>query len=220
MTSLGNKIFNIFLDILIMLVLVLGAVISITNITATANGGVPDIMGYSAFSIQTASMEPTIQVGDYIIVAQSDEEVLAVGDIISYFTMIEGERVVNTHRIVEVVEDGPLISYVTQGDNTETNQIVDESPVISGDIVGVYTGMRIPKLGLVMDFLSTQMGFFFIILLPVLLFTLYQIWLLVGVITHNKKVELLETMEAAASEEMKAAIISDFLAQSKGEPTE
>ena len=75
-------------------------------------------------------------------------------------------------------------------------------------------------MGSVIDFLSTQLGFFLVILLPVLLFTLYQIYKLVMVILHNHKVDVLNAMNEGASEEVKEAIIAEYLAKQKQEEAE
>jgi signal peptidase len=71
-------------------------------------------------------------------------------------------------------------------------------------------------LGSVIDYLSTQMGFFLVILLPVLLFTVYQIYKLIAVILYNQKVDVINAAETA-SDEMKEAIIAEYLAKQKKE---
>ena len=195
-------------------------IISISSITAKANNGVPDLFGYSPFSVQTNSMQPTISKGDYILVEECDAEALEEGDIITYFTFIEGQRVVNTHRIVGVINDNGMLHYQTQGDNKETNPTPDDLLVSPGDIIGEYKGTRIPKMGAAIDYLSTQMGFFLVILLPVLLFTLYQIFKLIKVIVYNHKVEMINAANEATSDEVKEAIIAEYLAKQKKEEAE
>ena len=195
-------------------------VISISSITAKANNGVPDVFGYTPFSVQTNSMNPTLVKGDYIFVEECDPTNLQVGDIISYFTIIDGTRVINTHRIVEVNAENDIIQYRTQGDNKETNPEVDKLMVSPGDVIGKYNGTRIPKLGAVIDYLSTQMGFFLIILLPVLLFTIYQIYKLINVIMYNQKVDVLNAAKDTTSDEVKEAIIAEYLAKQNKEEAE
>ena len=195
-------------------------VISISSITAKANNGVPDVFGYTPFSVQTNSMNPTLVKGDYIFVEECDPSSLQVGDIISYFTIIDGTRVINTHRIVEVNAENDIIQYRTQGDNKETNPEVDKLMVSPGDVIGKYNGTRIPKLGAVIDYLSTQMGFFLIILLPVLLFTIYQIYKLINVIMYNQKVDVLNAAKDTTSDEVKEAIIAEYLAKQNKEEAE
>ena len=89
--------------------------------------------------------------------------------------------------------------------------------VSPGDVIGKYNGTRIPKLGAVIDYLSTQMGFFLIILLPVLLFTIYQIYKLINVIMYNQKVDVLNAAKDTTSDEVKEAIIAEYLAKQNKE---
>jgi signal peptidase len=198
----------------------LSIIISISSITAKANNGVPDLFGYTPFSVQTDSMKPTLSKGDYIFVEKCDTETLQVGDVITYFTMIQGNRAINTHRIVDVIEDNGMLFYQTQGDNKETNPEPDELLLAPGDVIGLFTGKKVPALGAIIDYLSTKMGFFLVILLPVLLFTIYQIYNLIAVILYNHKVDLINAANEATSDELKEAIIAEYLAKQKKEETE
>lgn len=42
---------------------------------------------------------------------------LKVGDIITYFTVIDEEIVLNTHRIVSIYDGGGYLLFETRGDN-------------------------------------------------------------------------------------------------------
>lgn len=220
MKKVYKRIGAAIVDILIVVLVLFSVVISISSITAKANNGVPDVFGYTPFSVQTDSMKPTLKKGDYIFIEECDPENLQVGDVISYFTIIDGTRVINTHRIVEVNKENDLIQYRTQGDNKETNPEVDKLMVSPGDVIGKYNGTRIPVLGKVIDYLSTQLGFFLVILLPVLLFTIYQIYKLVGVIMYNQKVDVLNAAKETTSDEVKEAIIAEYLAKQNKEEAE
>ena len=213
MKAIGSAI----VDILIVVLVLLSIIISISSITAKANNGVPDLFGYSPFSVRTDSMKPTILKGDYILIEKCDAEDLKVGDVVTYFTIIDGKRAVNTHRIVDVKQNGDILEYQTQGDNRETNPNPDDILLSPGDVIGKYNGSRIPVMGTVIDYLSTQIGFFLVILLPVLLFTLFQIYKLFSVIMYNKKVDMINAANEATSDEVKEAIIAEYLAKQKKE---
>ena len=201
---------SIVVYITIIILVLFSLLISISSITARANNGVPSVLGYSPFSILTNSMEPTLCEGDYILVEECDEKALKKGDIVTFFTIIDGYKVVNTHRVVNVYNDNGIVRYQTQGDNKETNPDPDETLLLSTDVIGKYTGIKFEKFGFVMQFLSGQLGFFLVILLPVLLFTIYQVYKLVSVILYNKKMELLASVEAD-----KEAIIAEYLSTQK-----
>lgn len=217
MKTVAKRIGAAIVDVIIVVLILFSIIISISSITAKANNGVPDLFGYTPFSVQTDSMKPTLSSGDYIFIEECDVENLQVGDIVTYFTIIDGHRVINTHRIVKVYNRSGMIEYQTQGDNPETNPEPDKMLLSPGDVIGKYNGTKIPVLGSVIDYLSTQLGFFLVILLPVLLFTLYQIYKLIAVIMYNHKVELMNAVNETASDEVKEAIIAEYLAKQKEE---
>jgi len=193
--KVAKKILNVCFDVVIVILVIFAVVISISTFTARSNNGVPDLFGYSPFSVQSGSMEPTINVGDYIFIEKctaEEAEAMKEGDIISFHTIIQGVATINTHRIVDVIDENGVIWYQTQGDNKETNPDPDELPVAPGDVIGKYNGTKVPVLGHVMDFLGSRWGFFFVILVPVLLFTIFQIYKLIAAVMHNKKVQMTE----------------------------
>jgi signal peptidase len=110
-----------------------------------------------------------------------------------------------------------MLQFRTQGDNRETNPEPDEILLAAGDVIGKYHGTRIPVLGSVIDFLSTQLGFFLVILLPVLIFTIFQIYKLISVVMYNKKVDMINSVNENATDEVKEAIIAEYLAKQKKE---
>ncbi len=217
MNKVLKTIGGALVDIAIALLVILSIIISISSITARANNGVPDLFGYSPFSVQTDSMQPLFSKGDYIFVEKCEFEDLVVGDVITYFTIIDGQRAVNTHRLIDIVDNNGMIQLQTQGDNRQTNPEPDRELLSPGDVIGKYSGKMIPMLGAVIDYLSTQIGFFLVIMLPVLLFTIFQIYKLFSVIMYNKKVDMVNAANENTSEEVKAAIIAEYLAKQKNE---
>ena len=204
-------------DILIVVLILFSVVISISSITARANNGVPDVFGYTPFSVQTDSMKPTFVKGDYIFIEDCNTDELKVGDIITYFTIIDGQRVVNTHRIVEVIEDETISYYRTQGDNPETNPTPDDELQISANIVAKYTGKRIPGLGSALSFIRTQLGFFLCVLLPMIIFFVYEaIRVIMNLIAYNKEKAIEAANDAVQNaeltEEQKQKAIEEYLA--------
>jgi len=113
---------------------------------------------------------------------------------------------------IDVIDNGSYVTYETQGDNEE---YPDERKVAPGDIISVYTGVRLPLLGYIITFLSGKLGFFLCIVLPVLLYTIWQVYKLVIVIMQNQKEKILEEAQAQTSDEVKQAIINEYLAKQK-----
>ena len=165
--SFVNTLVNAFL----VFAIILAAVATYVSFVSSSGNGVPSILGVRPFSIQTESMYPTLQPGDLIISTAADPDELRVDDIVTYWTVINGERVLNTHRITDIYDGGTHLIFATKGDNNTT---ADAMTVHESEIVGVYQ-FRIPGVGKVFDFLQTSKGFFLVIVLPVFLFFIYHL---------------------------------------------
>jgi signal peptidase len=85
--------------------------------------------------------------------------------------VINGERVLNTHRIHEIYDGGGYLIFATKGDN---NTIADPLTVHESEIVGKYA-LRVGGLGKVFDYLQTSTGFLIVIVIPVFLFFLFHL---------------------------------------------
>ena len=217
MTDKMKKILYIIATSFVGLIIVMAALVTILSLSSKEDD-VPSLFGCTAFSIQSDSMEKTIMTGDFILGNKCDPHDLVEGDIISFYTLNKkGQIFINTHRIVEIEETELGRVFTTKGDNNPDN---DESKVTEGDIVSKYSGFRIPLLGFVITFLSTQLGFFLCVVLPVLLYTLWQLYILIKVIMDNQKLKVIEEVSNQTSEEAKQAIIAEYLAQQRKEQEE
>lgn len=170
--SKGKRILNAVVNALLVIAIALAALCTYTSFVATSGNGVPSVLGIRIFSIQTESMYPTLLPGDLIFdVGVKDATDLRSGDIITYWTVINGERVLNTHRIHEVYDGGGFLIFATKGDN---NTIADPLTVHESEIVGKYS-FRIAGLGKIFDYLQTSTGFLIVIVIPVFLFFLFHL---------------------------------------------
>lgn len=217
MSKVIKRIFNIFIDILVVFILLVSAFVVVLSLT-TESSGVPNIFGIAPLSVQTASMEDTINPGDLIFcdVAEEDEE-YQVGDIVTFPIVINGEHVLNTHRIVEVVKDENITYYRTQGDNKETNPEPDEELQTASTIVAKYTGTKIAGLGNVLSFIRTQLGFFLCVLLPMIIFFIYEaVRVIMNLMAYSKEKAFEEAQSAVnnseLTEEQKKQAIEEYLA--------
>lgn len=217
MKKVLKRIVNILVDILVVLILMVSILVVILSLTSKSSG-VPNIFGIAPLSVQTQSMEDTINPGDLIFcsIIELDEQ-FQEGDIVTFPIEINGEQVLNTHRIVEVVEDNNITYYRTKGDNKETNPEPDTDLQTSSTIVAKYTGTKIPGLGNVLSFLRTQLGFFLCILLPMIIFFIYEgIRVIINLLAYNKEKAIEEAKEtlnnSELTEEQKQKAIEEYLA--------
>lgn len=183
MKTKGKKILDIILNILLVVIILVAATMTLLSL-CTKEQGVSNIFGYIPLSVQTSSMDKTIRKGDLIITKVSTEDVYKEGDIISFFTIQGDKTIIKTHRIVEVKNAEKMISYVTKGDN---NKAPDEYEVAPGDIISVYDGTRISKVGYILDLLKKQSIFFIFIIVPLFGLFVYQLYNFIVEFSKKKK---------------------------------
>lgn len=217
MSKVLKRIVNILVDILVVLILMVSIIVVMLSLTSKSSG-VPNIFGTAPLSVLTESMEDTINPGDLILctLTEIDDE-FQKDDIVTFPIELNGEQVLNTHRIVEVVEDNNIIYYRTQGDNKETNPEPDKDLQTASTIVAKYTGTKIPGLGNVLSFIRTQLGFFLCILLPMIIFFIYEAVRVVMNLMAYSKEKAVEEAQAAVNnseltEEQKKQAIEEYLA--------
>ena len=170
--SKGKRILNTVVNVVLVIAIALAAVCTYASYVSTSGNGVPNIFGIRIFSIQTESMYPTLLPGDLIFdTGIKDAGELRRDDIITYWTVINGERVLNTHRVYEIYDGGGYLIFSTKGDN---NTSADPLTVHESEIVGKYS-FRIPGVGKVFDYLQTSTGFLIVIVIPVFLFFLFHL---------------------------------------------
>jgi len=168
----ANKVLNTVINVVLIIAIVIAAVCTYISFVTTSGNGAPNIFGFQFLSIQTDSMYPTLQPGDLIIDREvTDVTTLKKGDVITYWTTINGERVLNTHRIEEIYDTGDFLTFETKGDK---NTLVDTLMVHEAEVVGIYKA-RIPGLGKVFDYLQTSVGFLVVVVIPVFIFFLYHL---------------------------------------------
>ncbi len=205
-----KKALKIAGSVLAWILLIFALLITIMVFTSDKNNGVPSLFGRMPMTVESASMEPTFKEGDLIISKEIDDiNDLKVDDVISFWTneIVEGQNVVNTHRIVEIKDDNGTKAFVTKGDNNENN---DSYLVYPSKIVGKWTGTRLGGVGKILKFLKTKTGFLVCILIPMAIFFLFELFKLIMVIVQMKQpAKLTENDE----EEIKKRAIEEYLAE-------
>lgn len=167
-----NKVVSTIINVVLVVAIVLAILATYVSFVSTSGSGVPSILGLRIFSIQTDSMYDTLKPGDLIVdTAVKNPEKLKKDDIITYWTIIDGERVLNTHRIVEIYDANGYLIFATKGDNNTT---VDTLTVHESEVVGKYS-FRIPGVGKAFDYLQTSTGFLIVVVIPVIIFLIYQL---------------------------------------------
>lgn len=219
-------IVNTIINVLIVVVLIVSILIAVMALTSKANGGISTLFGYTIQPIQSDSMKGKspegypggdFGQGDLMIAKATDFDLNAaydVGDIITFRTKdsATNEYMLIAHRIVDTADNpNGLKVYQTQGDNRETSPVPDqtvESEYIDASSIGSvfysssYQGKILKGWGAPLDFLRSQQGFFFVVLLPMIIFFMYELIRVVMNMTNYKKAKAEEEKEAA----VKAAV--------------
>ena len=187
---------TILVSIILWAVILLAALFAFTTLATRDNNHVANLAGFTPLSVMSDSMSPTFNAGDLIIIRKCTPATLEEGDIITFHAIINNEFALNTHRIAEIQDQNGARSYVTKGDN---NVIADTHIISDGDIVGRYVG-KLPGFGKIVDFLSGSMGFLLVIVLPLLVFFVYQVYHLITVSIELKKALAVESIQEGSSD--------------------
>lgn len=185
---------EIFISIVLWAVILLAALFAFTTLATRDTNQVASLAGYTPLTVASDSMSPTFRAGDLIIIRKCDPQTLKEGDIVTFHTIINNEFALNTHRITEIQDLGGARNYVTKGDN---NELADIHMIADGDIVGKYV-CHLAGFGKVMSFLSSSLGFLLVIVLPLLIFFIYQVYHLITVSIDLKKAIAVETAREQA----------------------
>lgn len=164
----------------LLLVVLLGLIFIV--ISTKASGGEPQILGYQLKTVLSGSMEPGIKTGSIIAVKPGgDMTRFNEGDVI---TFMEKDNLIVTHRITEVINNGEKVMYKTKGDNNESG---DMNPVLSENVLAVYTDFTIPYLGYFVDFAKSKAGSALLMILPGILLFGYSIFTIFQTVARLEK---------------------------------
>lgn len=209
-----KKVFSIIGNVLMWLFIVIAVVITIFAFSAQSNSdGIPTVGGKVISPVLSESMAPTINKGDIILsrkLADEEKTGLPVGTIISFKADLDGDGnpEINTHRIIDII-DG---EYKTQGDN---NEFADNYNVNPTDVISVFDpekDTKIPVLGNVINFLLQPTGFFFVIVIPLIVFFLFEIIMFVRKLIEVKNSDK-KQITAADEELIKKKAIEEYIRQ-------
>lgn len=166
------------------------------------NGGSPSIFGYRIYRVETASMDPTLKVGDVILSKEiSNVNDIKKGDIITF----QGDERFSHHRVTHRVFTEPFINdkgelvVVTKGD---ANEITDGEIYVSD----IQTKMqnKLVVLTNLYGFFYSQWGLIVFIAFLILIFfdeVMNLIHLSVGKYDDSKEENISEIIERIQRED-------------------
>ncbi|MCR2800380.1 signal peptidase I [Microbacterium sp. zg-Y818] len=125
------------------------SLLTITAALAVAVIMLPALVGGTAMTVLTQSMEPGLPPGTLIVTRATPTDEIAVGDVITY-QIRSGEAAVVTHRVISKTYTDGELTFVTQGDNNNTP---DPEPVREVQIRGTLW-YSVPLLGWVNNLIN------------------------------------------------------------------
>lgn len=191
-----------------LLCLILCIVIVVEVIQANRQNRPPRVFGLSISYVPTASMEPTISAGEYVMYSKTTFDEVDVGDIVVYRN---SEGIYIIHRIIEKQEN----YLITKGDN---NALADNGRVTSDMLYGKY----ITTVGLLSIFsggISKNLIFFILIFIFLAMIGMQ----ITSIILKSKTEKMKKSSEADRAlliEELKKQILKEELEKLKNENKE
>ena len=209
-----KRIAGIIGNVVLWLFLIFSVVVTVLVFAAQGNDdGIPSIFGKSLITIETPSMSPTYKVGDMVFLDKLEDTAkkeLKEKDIITYRAPIDinGDGQIgdiNTHRILSI--DTAKGEIITKGDN---NDLKDNYTIGYNDIIGKCTEKgKVAGLGNVIDFLRSSLGFFICVVLPLILFFIYELYRFIALIVSERAKK--QGVSQEAEEEIKRKAIEEYL---------
>lgn len=190
------KVAAAFICILVVFILIVNVTLIIKGHTGKEN--MPSFMGYIPVIVCVDEMEPIINNGDLAICKKTDVSEIEPNDIICYYNAaIYGESVV-TKRVSNVRADNNDIYFETISENGDA---LSATLVAADDVIGVYL-FRLMGAGNLLLFMQSTAGLILFVIIPIILFTLYEVSVRVKSEKERKKQtqELLEELNELIQE--------------------
>ncbi len=150
------------------ILLAASVIILVYALLARISGNNPSLFGLHLFRVSSSSMSPELEVGDVIVVKETDPADLELGDTISYMGRI-GDLAgkVITHKIVaEPYQRNGVYHFTTRG---IYQCYEDDPPIVESQLIGKYW-FTIPLIGWVYEFFAHWYGLLTFILIILIAF--------------------------------------------------
>jgi signal peptidase len=132
---------------------------------------VPFFFGIKSLTVLSGSMEPTIHVGDIVVVRQISPLDARVGDVVTFRDPTERDTLI-THRVRMMSAADGVVSFETKGD---ANTTVERWKIGTNGTIGLVM-YRVPKLGYALFYVHGPLGRLLLVVGPALLLGVYEIW--------------------------------------------
>jgi signal peptidase len=131
----------------------------------------PNLFGDRSLTVMSGSMDPTLQVGDVVIVDQISPLDARIGDVVTFRDPSEPSRLV-THRIRDIEISNGVVRFVTKGD---ANTSIEHWKIPTNGTIG-RVSYHVPKIGYALFWIRGRFGRLMLVVIPALLLGVYELW--------------------------------------------
>ena len=176
---------------IIIIVWVLVAIATTVCLISLNEFGVTEIGKKSVFVIDDDSHEPEFYEDDLIIATKLKEKDYSVGDSVFYYLDNSKDSVLIKSGIIQsidVLPDGEDTFHFLK--KSVTNELDTGNLISFGRIIGKTKEVKsYRKLGLVLNILESKFGFLFLIILPTIFATVYEVYSIIEEVKSNDEKE-------------------------------
>lgn len=173
MKKFGRLVWSIFEVIIIVYVIAITAFILCRNKYGYTQFGDYTFDNVSLIDERNIT---TAKKGDLLVIKNSND--FKVGDVIYYYAAYNENYIVRSDVILKIDDDGYTSLFtIKRGD--------DEITVVDTRIIGKYTSTY-KGLGAFLDVVESRVGFLFLVLLPIMIVFIYQVYEFVMIIRYER----------------------------------
>lgn len=165
---------DIMKKVLKILGIIFGAIYCIIAITLTVcllnynDYNITELGDKSLIIVRDDELEPNYQKGDLVIVKKNPNREIKIGDKIFFYAANEGQVTVNLGNVISKVN-------ITKQETTFTMN--GDFPISSEYVIGKTSTSKVyHKLGSILSTLESRIGFLFLIIFPILVLFIYEIY--------------------------------------------
>ena len=168
----NTKTFNIVKDIFSKLITIIIIFICIIIVVQKVTNNKESFLGYRIFRVQTGSMIPKYNIGDVILVKETNTDKIKIGDDVTY----KGESgsvkgMIITHRVIDIEEIDGQKAFHTKG---IANNL--EDPVVYANQIDGVVQTKLYILSLICLLLNNKYVFYFCGVLPLTIYVGFRIF--------------------------------------------
>ena len=116
-----------------------------------------------------------VKKGDLLIIKNSND--IKVGDMIYYYAVYNDKYVIKTNAVTKIEKDDFTNLYTLNDEDGIT--------IASTRVLGKYAS-RHSNLGAILDVLESKIGFLFLVLLPIMVVFIYQVYEFIVIIRYER----------------------------------